>query len=46
MLVSGYLLLQQPTPAGLAAIERAAAPFVAVEAASWPLVEAFGPIGS
>ena len=43
VLVSGYLLLQEPTTsAGLAAIERATATFVAVEAASWPLVEAFG----
>jgi sugar/nucleoside kinase (ribokinase family) len=43
VLVSGYLLLQDPGhDAGVAAIERARAPFVAVEAASWPLVEAFG----
>jgi ribokinase len=43
VLVSGYLLLQEPTtPAGLAAVERAHATFVAVEASSWPLVEAFG----
>ena len=43
VLVSGYLLLQEPTTsAGLAALERADAPFVAVEASSWPLVEAFG----
>ena len=28
--------------AAVAALERAVAPFVAVEAASWPLVEAFG----
>ena len=43
VLVSGYLLLQEPTtPAGLAAIDRATATFVAVEASSWPLVEAFG----
>ncbi|MEO8424712.1 MAG: PfkB family carbohydrate kinase [Actinomycetota bacterium] len=43
VLVSGYLLLQDPTtPAGLAAIERSTATFVAVEASSWPLVEAFG----
>jgi sugar/nucleoside kinase (ribokinase family) len=41
--VSGYLLLHEPTtPAGLAAIDRASATFVGVEAASWPLVEAFG----
>ena len=44
VLVSGYLLLQEPTTsAGLAAIERATATFVGVEASSWPLVEAFGP---
>lgn len=43
VLVSGYLLLQEATtPTGLAAIERATATFVGVEAASWPLVEAFG----
>jgi sugar/nucleoside kinase (ribokinase family) len=43
VLVSGYLLLQDPTTeTGLAAIERARAPYVAVEASSWPLVEAFG----
>jgi sugar/nucleoside kinase (ribokinase family) len=43
VLVSGYLLLQEPTtPAGLAALERTHASFVAVEASSWPLVEAFG----
>jgi sugar/nucleoside kinase (ribokinase family) len=43
VLVSGYLLLQESTtPAGLAAIDRATAPFVGVEASSWPLVEAFG----
>lgn len=44
VLVSGYLLLQDPTtPAGLAALDRATATFVGVEASSWPLVEAFGP---
>jgi ribokinase len=43
VLVSGYLLLQAPTTsASLAAIERATAMFVGVEASSWPLVEAFG----
>jgi sugar/nucleoside kinase (ribokinase family) len=43
VLVSGYLLLQAlGHAAALAAFERARAPFVAVEAASWPLVEAFG----
>jgi sugar/nucleoside kinase (ribokinase family) len=44
VLVSGYLLLQEPTTsAGVAAIERATATFVGVEASSWPMVEAFGP---
>jgi ribokinase len=44
VLVSGYLLLQEPTTAtAIAAIERSDAEVVAVEAASWPLVEAFGP---
>jgi sugar/nucleoside kinase (ribokinase family) len=43
VLVSGYLLLQaHGHEAALAALERARAPFVGVEAASWPLVEAFG----
>ena len=43
VLVSGYLLLQPPTTgAALAAIARADAGIVAVEAASWPLVESFG----
>jgi sugar/nucleoside kinase (ribokinase family) len=43
VLVSGYLLLQQPgREAGVEALRRADAPFVAVEGASWPLVEAFG----
>lgn len=43
VLVSGYLLLQPPTTGtALAAIGRARAGIVAVEAASWPLVEAFG----
>jgi ribokinase len=43
VLVSGYLLLQEPTtPSGIAALERASAMFVGVEAASWPLIEAFG----
>lgn len=43
VLVSGYLLLQEPTVAtAVAALERASAPIVAVDAASWPLVEAFG----
>ncbi|HVF08552.1 MAG TPA: PfkB family carbohydrate kinase [Actinomycetota bacterium] len=43
VLVSGYLLLQEPGhDAALAALARAVAPWVAVDAASWPLVEAFG----
>lgn len=45
VLVSGYLLLQEPGhDAALAALARARARsgLVAVEAASWPLVEAFG----
>ena len=43
VLVSGYLLLQPPTTeAALAAIGRADAGIVAVETASWPLVESFG----
>lgn len=44
VLVSGYLLLQDGArPAGREAIRRARAPWVAVEAASWPLVDALGP---
>lgn len=43
VLVSGYLLLHEDTyPTARAAIERSVSPFVAVETASWPLVEAFG----
>jgi sugar/nucleoside kinase (ribokinase family) len=43
VLVSGYLLMHEDThPTGRAAIERSVSPFVAVETASWPLVEAFG----
>jgi sugar/nucleoside kinase (ribokinase family) len=43
VLVSGYLLLQSGTHgAAAAALERARAAYVAVDAASWPLVEAFG----
>ena len=43
VLVSGYLLLQPPTTeAAIAAVERSDAGIVAVEAASWPLVERFG----
>jgi sugar/nucleoside kinase (ribokinase family) len=43
VLLSGYLLLQSGTyDAAAAALERARAAYVAVDAASWPLVEAFG----
>jgi len=43
VLVSGYLLLHESShEAALAAIEHADAPHVAVDAASWPLIEAFG----
>ena len=43
VLVSGYLLLQEDSrPAALAALLRAEARYVAVDPASWPLVEAFG----
>ena len=43
VLVSGYLLLHEDTHAtALAAMERAVAPLIAVDAASWPLVESFG----
>jgi ribokinase len=43
VLVSGYVLLQEGSrEAGLAALERAEAGLVAVDAASWPLVEAYG----
>jgi ribokinase len=43
ILISGYLLLQEPTVAtAMEALERASAPIVAVDAASWPLVEGFG----
>ncbi|MGZ8631665.1 MAG: carbohydrate kinase family protein [Actinomycetota bacterium] len=43
ILVSGYLLLQEPGHAAARdALSRAVGPLVAVEAASWPLVEAFG----
>jgi sugar/nucleoside kinase (ribokinase family) len=45
ILVSGYLLLQEPTTsAAIAAIGRASATFIAVEASSWPLAEAFGAV--
>lgn len=44
VLVSGYLLLHEDSrPAAMAALSRADAAHVAVDPASWPLVEAFGP---
>jgi sugar/nucleoside kinase (ribokinase family) len=44
VLVSGYLLLHDATSAtAIEAIRRTDARFVAVEAASWPLLEAYGP---
>ena len=44
VLVSGYLLLQEPTTrTGVAVMERAETPLLAVEAASWPLLDRFGP---
>jgi ribokinase len=44
VLVSGYLLLQDGAQeAGVEAIRRSRAGWVAVEAATWPLVEAIGP---
>jgi len=43
VLVSGYLVLHPATTGvALEAIGRARAPFVAVDAASWPLIEPFG----
>lgn len=43
VLVSGYALLHEPTfPAATAALERAAARFVAVDGASWPMIRDFG----
>lgn len=43
VLVSGYILLDGgSTAAARAALDRARARYVAVDAASWPLVEAFG----
>lgn len=43
VLVSGYLLLHPDAhDAAAAALERARAAYVAVDASSWPLVEAFG----
>ena len=44
VLVSGYLFLQDAGhDAAVAALERARAGLIAVETASWPLIEAFGP---
>jgi len=44
VLVSGYALLFEPTfAAAKAALDRASARFIAVDAASWPLVRDFGP---
>jgi ribokinase len=43
VLVSGYLLFEPSSePAALAALERARSNWVAVDAASWPLVAAYG----
>jgi sugar/nucleoside kinase (ribokinase family) len=43
VLVSGYTLLHEPTSdAARAALERARARFVAVDAASWPMLRSFG----
>jgi sugar/nucleoside kinase (ribokinase family) len=43
VLISGYLLLQQPGyETALAALAGCEAELVAVEAASWPLIDAFG----
>jgi ribokinase len=43
VLISGYLLLQESGhEVALEALERSAAAFVGVDAASWPLVESFG----
>jgi sugar/nucleoside kinase (ribokinase family) len=42
VLVSGYLVLQEPTTeVALEALRRSRATFTGVEAASWPLVESF-----
>jgi len=44
VLVSGYLLFHPSSePAGIAALQRARAELIAIEASSWPLVEAYGP---
>jgi ribokinase len=44
VLVSGYLLFHPDSePAARAALQRAAADHIAVEAASWPLIRDYGP---
>jgi sugar/nucleoside kinase (ribokinase family) len=44
LLLSAYVLFDPDSEsAGVAALERARAPFVAVDAASWPLLDAYGP---
>jgi sugar/nucleoside kinase (ribokinase family) len=44
VLVSGYLFFHPDSePAAAAALERAAADLIAVEASSWPLLEGYGP---
>jgi len=44
LLLSGYLLYDpRSEPAAVAAVARAEAEFVAVDVASWPLVETYGP---
>jgi sugar/nucleoside kinase (ribokinase family) len=43
VLLSGYLLYDpRSEPAGVAALARAEAEFVAIDVASWPLLEAYG----
>lgn len=43
VLVSGYLLFHKGSEAAaLAALERAEAPVIAIEASSWPLIEKYG----
>jgi sugar/nucleoside kinase (ribokinase family) len=43
VLVSGYLLMQEPgTATATAALERATSGLLAVDAASWPVLESFG----
>jgi ribokinase len=44
VLVSGYLLLHAGSQeAARAALDRSSAPWVAIDAASWPLIEDYGP---